>query len=199
MGDSLSAGIDGDTAEPWPDRVARALAAEDGDLAFRNLARTGATSTDVAIWQLQEAIEHRPDLVSVVCGGNDVLLSVRPDPDMFAAVLDEILATLRRRVPDARVVTATYPRLATMLPLRERTERRVEAGVEAVNAHIRRLAAQHGATCLEWAGHAGVDDPDNFASDGLHPSAAGHARASEAFLAALRDIAGPPRDREEDR
>lgn len=190
LGDSLSAGVD-DSVEPWPRRVAAALSAEGADVAFRNLARAGATSAEVAAEQLEAAIGFEPDLVSLICGANDVLLSVRPDPDTFADVLDGMLGELRRRLPHARVVTATYPRLATMLPLRERTERRVEAGIEAVNAHVRALAATHAAICLEWSGHAGVDDPENFADDGIHPSAAGHARASEAFLAALRHMSPP--------
>lgn len=192
LGDSLSAGVD-DAVEPWPQRVAAALSAEGADVAFSNLARAGATSAEVADEQLDRAIDFEPDLVSLICGANDVLLSVRPDPDAFASVLDRMLGELRRRLPHARLVTATYPRLATMLPLRERTERRVEAGIEAVNTHVRALAAAHAATCLEWSGHAGVDDPDNFADDGIHPSAAGHARASEAFLAALRHMRPPAR------
>lgn len=192
LGDSLSAGVD-DAVEPWPQRVAAALSAEGADVAFSNLARAGATSAEVADEQLGRAIELEPDLVSLICGANDVLLSVRPDPDTFASVLDRMLAELRRRLPHACVVTATYPRLATMLPLRERTERRVEAGIEALNAHVRALADAHAAVCLEWSGHAGVDDPENFADDGIHPSAAGHARASEAFLAALRHMRPPAR------
>lgn len=190
LGDSLSAGAEGETVDPWPRRVASALAADGRELGFRNLARAGATSTDVAIWQLQEAVDYRPDLVSLLCGANDVLLSVRPDPDAFGAVFEEILGTLRRRLPDACVVTATYPRVAALLPVRERTGRRIEEGMEGVNAHIRAVAGRQGAVCLEWAHRSGVDDPENFAADGLHPSAIGHGRIATAFEAALRDRIG---------
>ena len=184
LGDSLSAGAEGDAAVPWPEHAARALAG-DGELAFRNFAAAGATSTDVAIWQLQQAVEFRPDLISVICGANDVLLSVRPDPEVFTAVFDGIVDSLRRRLPDALIVTATYPRIASLLPLRERTGARIERGIEAINVAIREIARRRGLVCLEWAGHPGVEDAENFARDRFHPSAEGHLRAAAAFTEGL--------------
>lgn len=190
IGDSLSAGAEGDTSEPWPAHAARALAGDGPPIAFRNLAVAGATSTEVAIWQLQEAVALRPDLVSVICGANDVLLSVRPDPEVFTAVFDGIADSLRRRLPNAEIVTATYPRLGTLLPVRPRTGARIEVGIDAVNAAIRTVAARRGLTCLEWADHPGVNDPGNFADDNFHPSAEGHRRAAAAFLEGLAEHFG---------
>ncbi|HEU0019456.1 MAG TPA: SGNH/GDSL hydrolase family protein [Thermoleophilaceae bacterium] len=191
LGDSLSAGAEGDTAIPWPELAARTLAGGGREVAFRNLAAAGATSTDVAIWQLQQAVEFRPDLISLICGANDVLLSVRPDPQVFTAVFDGIVDSLRRRLPRALIVTATYPRIDSLLPLRERTSARIESGMEAINAAIREVAARRGLTCLEWAGHPGVDDRQNFADDRFHPSAEGHRRAAAAFVEGLTAAFGP--------
>ena len=53
------------------------------DFVYRNLAVDGATSADV-LDQLGEALQLEPDLVTVVCGANDVLFSVRPDLDAYA-------------------------------------------------------------------------------------------------------------------
>lgn len=191
IGDSFSAGFEGDDAEPWPDRVARELAREGALATFGNLAVAGATSTDVAVGQLDDAIELGPNLVSAICGANDVLLSVRPDPESFERAFDGILATLSRRLPGVRVVTATYPPLATLFPLRERTQQRVESGLNAVNAAIRDCAERNGALLLEWSTHPGIDDRENFAPDGLHPSPIGHRRAADAFVEALRAELGP--------
>jgi lysophospholipase L1-like esterase len=185
LGDSLSAGAEGDSATPWPELAGQALAGGDDGLAFRNFAAAGATSTDVAIWQLQQAVEFRPDLISLICGANDVLLSVRPDPEVFTAVFDGIVDSLRRRLPHALIVTATYPRIASMLPLRERTGARIERGIEGVNDAIREIARRRDLICLEWAGHPGVDDPQNFAQDRFHPSVEGHRRAAAAFAEGL--------------
>lgn len=185
LGDSLSAGVAGDLATPWPELATRRLAAGGREPVLRNFAAAGATSTDVAIWQLQRAVDFRPDLVAVICGANDVLLSVRPDPEAFAAVFDGIADSLRQRLPRALVVTATYPRIASRLPVRERTGARIESGIDAVNAAIRAVAARRRLVCLEWAGHAGVDDPRNFADDRFHPSAEGHEHAATAFVDGL--------------
>jgi phosphatidylinositol alpha 1,6-mannosyltransferase len=198
LGDSLSAGAEGDTAAPWPELAARALSGDGAELAFRNFAVAGATSTDVAIWQLQQAVEFRPDLISLICGANDVLLSVRPDTEVFAAVFDGIVDSLRRRLPRASIVTATYPRIGSLLPVRERTGARIESGIEAINAAIREIATRRGLTCLEWAGHAGVDDPQNFAEDQFHPSAEGHRRAAAAFLEGIAAALGSRVPDEED-
>jgi lysophospholipase L1-like esterase len=191
LGDSLSAGAEGDTSVPWPEHAARALSSGDGELAYRNFAAAGATSTDVAIWQLQQAMEFRPDLISVICGANDVLLSVRPDPEVFTAVFDGIVDSLRRRLPRALIVTATYPRIDSLLPVRERTSARIESGMDAINAAIREIAVRRDLVCLEWAGHPGVNDRQNFADDQFHPSAEGHQRAAKAFVEGLAEAIGP--------
>ncbi|HEX2071296.1 MAG TPA: SGNH/GDSL hydrolase family protein, partial [Thermoleophilaceae bacterium] len=191
LGDSLSAGAEGDSSTPWPERAARALPGDGGELAFRNFAVAGATSTDVAIWQLQKAVEFNPDLISVICGANDVLLSVRPDPEVFTAVFDGIVDSLQRRLPEASIVTATYPRIGSLLPLRERTSARIHGGIEAINVAIREIAARRGLVCLEWAGDPGVDDPDNFARDQFHPSSEGHRRAAAAFVEGVAATLGP--------
>jgi phosphatidylinositol alpha 1,6-mannosyltransferase len=187
LGDSLSAGAEGDTSLPWPEHASRVLAGDGPEIAFRNFSVAGATSTDVAIWQLQQAVEFRPDLVSVICGANDVLLSVRPDPEVFTAVFDGIVDSLRQRLPRALIVTATYPRLGSLLPVRERTGARIASGIDAVNAAVREIASRHGLICLEWSGHAGVNDPENFADDQFHPSAEGHRRAAAAFVEGLTE------------
>jgi lysophospholipase L1-like esterase len=191
IGDSLSAGAEGDPGVPWPELAAHALALEGEKLAFRNFAVAGATSTDVAIWQLQHAVEFRPDLLSVICGANDVLLSVRPDPELFTAVFDGIVDSLRRRLPETSIVTATYPQIGSLLPLRERTGARITSGIEAINGAIREVAARRDLICLEWEGHPGVEDPGNFADDRFHPSAEGHERAAAAFVEGLTAALGP--------
>ena len=83
IGDSFTAGTGSPPGEAWPDRLASALRLRNPSLAFRNLAVEGATSAEV-IDQLGEAIELEPDLVTLVCGANDVLRSTRPDVPGYA-------------------------------------------------------------------------------------------------------------------
>ena len=77
MGDSFTAGVEPEKGR-WPDELARALGP---DVHYENLATIGATSEQVERDQLPRALELKPDLVTLVCGAKDVLLSTRPDPD----------------------------------------------------------------------------------------------------------------------
>jgi lysophospholipase L1-like esterase len=185
MGDSFSAGTEPEVV-PWPERVAPSL------LGCRlvNLAEPGARSEDVAAAQLEPAIALKPDLVSLICGANDVLLTTRPDLSAFAATFGEMLGRLRDEVPWAALVTATYPDVAQLLPLRPRSQARVERGLHGLNRAIRWLSRRHGAVCLDFAGHPGRGERANFATDGFHPSDAGHGRAAQAFLLGVRDHFG---------
>jgi lysophospholipase L1-like esterase len=182
LGDSLSAGIGGQT--PWPDLAAAALRRRRPGLRFHNFARMGVTSHEVAVSQLGPALELAPDVVSLVCGANDVLLSVRPQAAEYEATLAAMLERIEATVPGALVVTATYPAIAPGA-LRPRSRERVVAGIGRFNAITRAVAAQHGARCLSWDAHPGVSAQPNFAADGFHPSQLGHDIAARAFAEAV--------------
>lgn len=173
LGDSFSAGIGAPGEVPWPDLV---------ESSVHNLAVEGATSDDVVTTQLPRALDLEPDLVSVVCGANDVLLELRPDIGRFARNFDHVLAAL---VSVDLVVCATYPEAGRYLDLRPRTRQRVTDGLQRVNKTIRALAARHGVLCLEWEGRDREADRGHYAADGLHPSPRGHRRAAEDFTRTL--------------
>ena len=95
LGDSFTAGTGSNPGDAWPERLAAGLRAHNPSIAFRNLAVEGATSAQV-LEQLPEAIELEPDLVTVVCGANDVLTSTRPDAGAYARRLGAIFGRLQR-------------------------------------------------------------------------------------------------------
>ena len=183
LGDSFTAGLV--PGEPrWADEVARSLGP---GTRYENLAWVGATSADVEQRQLGQALELGPDVVTLVCGANDVLDSVRPDPDEYARRLARMFARLRREAPRAAVVTATYPDLSRFLELRPRTRARVERGMQAFNAACRAVARRHDVAVLDGFAHPAARERDVFADDGFHPSPEGHRRAAGEFLRALRN------------
>jgi len=188
LGDSFSAGTGCGPGEAWADLVAVALKSGDPaeGRAYVNLAFDGATSSDV-LASLEDARRLRPDLVTVVCGANDVLGSTRPDLEGVAARLESIFSTLTGLRPRPLVMTATYPTAWGFVGLRPRTTARISAGIEFVNDTIRDLADRYGIRVVEVSGHPGLADPVNFAADGLHPSPAGHRRAARGFIEELRN------------
>jgi lysophospholipase L1-like esterase len=180
IGDSFTAGAPGQEGR-WPDELAAALR----PAAYHNLGVAGATTAEVADGQLAGCVELDPDLVTVVCGVNDVLLSVRPDIDAHAAGLERIFSTIREQLPGAVVVTVTTPPIAEHIGLRPRSRRRVESGVSRLNEVTRTLAERYGVLCLEWGDHPLARERQNFAADGFHPSLTGIRRAARACAQAL--------------
>jgi lysophospholipase L1-like esterase len=182
LGDSFTAGLV--PGEPrWADEVARALGPR---TRYENLAWVGATSADVEEKQLDQALTMDPDVVTLVCGANDVLESVRPDAGDYAARLARMFARLRSDAPRAEVVTATYPDISRFLDLRPRSRARVEQGMRLFNAACRAVAERHGVALLDGFEDPAAAERATYAADGFHPSPEGHRRAAAAFLRALR-------------
>ncbi len=180
MGDSFTAGLEpGQTR--WADELARELGAH-----YVNLASVGATSELVELEQLERALELEPDVVTLVCGANDVLFDTRPDPEAYAARLSRMFTRLRRELPNAQIVTATYPDISRFLKLRPRTRARVVEGMERFNAAIRSVARRHDIVVMESFDHPAATARETYAADGFHPSPEGHRAAAREFLRALR-------------
>ena len=182
LGDSFTAGVS-DDAPRWADDVARALGP---DTRYENLAWVGATSEDVERDQVWRAVELEPDLVTLVCGANDVLLSTRPDPTEYAQRLARMFDRLRREAPKAEIMTATYPDISQFLDLRPRSRARVEEGMKLFNEACRTVAERHDVTLLDSFDHPAALDRDTYADDGFHPSEEGHRRAAIEFMRTLR-------------
>ena len=180
LGDSFTAGVE--PGQPrWPDELARQLGGR-----YVNLAEVGATSEHVEQDQLERALELQPDVVTLVCGANDVLFNTRPDPDAYAARLSRMFARLRRELPQAQIVTATYPEIGRFLALRPRTRARVEEGMALFNAAVRRVARRHDVVLMESFDHPAANIRETYADDGFHPSAEGHRQAAREFMRAIR-------------
>jgi lysophospholipase L1-like esterase len=180
MGDSFTAGID-PSVPRWADELARSIGAR-----YVNLAEVGATSEHVEEEQLERAIALQPDLVTLVCGANDVLLDTRPDVELYAERLSRMFTRLRREHPDVMILTATYPDISQFLELRPRSRSRVERCMGRFNAACRSVARRHHVVVLEGFDHPVANKRSTFAEDGFHPSEEGHRAAAREFLRALR-------------
>jgi lysophospholipase L1-like esterase len=180
MGDSFTAGVD-PSVPRWADELGRSLGGR-----YVNLAEVGATSEHVEREQLVRALELSPDVVTLVCGANDVLLCTRPDADAYAARLSRMFARLRRERPEVMILTATYPDISRFLELRPRTRTRVERGMRRFNEACRAVARRHSVVVLEGFDHPVASERATFAEDGFHPSEEGHRAAAREFLRALR-------------
>jgi len=193
LGDSFTAGNGIEPGRRWPDLLATELAAGREDFKYVNLARDGADSRQV-LTTIQLAIDRRPDLVTLACGANDVLLSTRPDIAAFEGRFDYMLMRLRDEIPGVRLLVSTYPDGWEMPGLGPRTAQRIDRGIRAVNRAIIELAFAHGVPCMDVTSHPGVKQPGNLDADGLHPSPLGHQRAAVEYAKAIDQHFGLRKD-----
>lgn len=189
LGDSFTAGRESVIGERWPDRLAAGLREVAPGLVYENLAVDGADSGEV-LEQLPAAVAIEPGLVTVICGANDVLLTVRPDVEGYERRFSQILSTLCGVLPEAAIVTGTAPEAWHFMDLRPRTAKRIAEATGALNEATRRIAAEHEVFCLPVAGHPALEDPANYAADGLHASPAGHRLIARETARYLREAFG---------
>lgn len=189
VGDSFTAGKGCAPGAAWTDRLASALGQVHRPLGYANLAADGATSVEVER-QIGPALQREPDLVTLICGANDVLRSGRPDTGGYEERLARMFDQLRSGLPRVAILTATCPTSWRFMPLGPRTRARFADAVARLNQATRSVAASRGVACLEVADHPGLNEQRNFAADGLHPSAEGHRRAAVEIAHAIRDQFG---------
>jgi lysophospholipase L1-like esterase len=185
LGDSTTEGLDDPDGaggyRGWADRLAERIAAQQGALAYANLAVRGRCARQIKDEQLAPALALEPDLATVVAGMND-LLRAGFDARGVAA---EIGAMQRGLIAQGCVVvTFTIPDISRRLaisPLAQLLSRRTLA----LDDEIRRVTAASGAVLFDVAAHALASDPRMWSRDRLHANTEGHARIAAGLAQAL--------------
>ena len=185
LGDSFTAGAAGSGIPSFADRLADLLREANPRLEYTNLAVPGARTAEVVSEQLPTCLELKPDVVTLVCGGNDALLAVRPDVHAHMVGFDCTLDTLAASLPNAVLATATTPDPGRFLRLRPRSAGRITRAMERINDATRAAAARHGVPCLDIAAHPEALARGNYARDGYHPAPEACRRAASAFGALI--------------
>lgn len=188
LGDSFTEGLwDADPVQPdllrgWADLLAAHLSqlrqdAGEPPLEYANLAVRGRLLGPIIEEQVPAALELRPDLVSLIGGGNDIL---RPAVDVDAIAAELEYAVVRLRTAGIDVLLATGMDSADS-PLIRATRGRVAV----LNAHVWSMARRHGAHVLDVWGMRSLRDWRMWHEDRIHLTTEGHARVAQAALVAL--------------
>jgi lysophospholipase L1-like esterase len=184
LGDSFTEGLnDADPSRPgefrgWADLLAGHLAtATEDDVEYANLAIRGRLLRQVVEEQVPVALEARPDLVSLVAGGNDLM---RPgaDADELAATLEAAVVRFRAAGADVLLATGVDTRNTPIL-------RRARGKIAVFNADIWSIAARTGAAVLDQWGAGWMQDARLWDTDRIHLTAEGHRRTALAAATAL--------------
>jgi lysophospholipase L1-like esterase len=188
IGDSFTEGLwDSPAGEDapqrgWADVLAgilsqRRVAAGEQPLEYANLAIRGRLLKPILLDQVPAALDLKPDLVSLVGGGNDIL---RPaaDVDRLARNLEAAVVRLRSAGIDVLLGTGFDTKGS---PIVKATRSRV--GI--YNAEIWSMARRHGAYVLDLWGMRSLADWRMWSEDRIHLTTEGHARAAQAALVGL--------------
>ena len=152
-----------------------------------NLGEGGATASGVRLRQLPLALEHRPQLVTLSVGPNDI--TGRRSLVDYARDVDAILRALGTGT-SAVVVVSLMPDLGVTPRFRGTdVEAAVRDRVLAFNDELSRQARAHGAEVVDLYGPSRAEvprRPELIAADRYHPSDAGYARWAELMWAGIQ-------------
>jgi len=150
----------------------------------RNAGVAGDRVADLAARWERDVVAHGPQVLTVLVGVNDVLLEPRTEGAAFERAYRRILEQVPPSV-ERLVIAEPF-----ILPVDDRTEALRAAAVPHLQI-VRSLAAEVGAVhvpLVERFAVACQQAPASWwATDGIHPTAAGHGLIAETWLAAMAD------------
>src|SRR5713226_4329646 len=183
LGDSTGVGIGGQADGGYPERLFRRLKLTGINAGILNLARSGATTSEVLQGQVQKAVSTRPALITLAIGANDLWRMI--PLGTFEMNLKLIANALE--ASEAEIVVSNLVDLTLRVP-RALFARRVQEINERLNALARRprftVVDVFSLTSRELPSH-----PEYFCPDGFHPSPAGYDRWAELMWPAVEHIA----------
>ena len=183
IGDSFTEGVGDDLPDGqvrgWADLVALGLAAASPDpVLYANLAVRGKLLGPIVNDQLEPALAHRPDLLTVCGGGNDMM---RPRVEI-SYVVDLLARVVDRAVADGiHVVVLSGGNPSRHLPLGKLMQRRGDQLADAA----RKTFEQPGVTLVDNWIDTDLAEGRYWSSDKLHLNAWGHTRVASNVLTAL--------------
>lgn len=172
LGDSITEGLCDTSRMPageyrgWADRLAGLLAPQQpGGFRYANLAVRSRKVADLEGDQLTQALQLRPDLVSVLMGANN-LVGRRETPEDLADRVGAVVRRLRDAGSDVLLVTPFLPRRRAAALLTRRFSR--------FNARLRIVARETGAILLDLEAVPGIGDLEMWSDDRVHLRSRGH-------------------------
>lgn len=182
IGDSFTEGIGDPGPEGrdrgWADRLAVALAQEEPDLLYANLAIRGRKLDQIVEEQVPAAIALQPDLVSLAGGVNDAMRR-NWELEYVAERFEQAVTSLRGSGADVLVLTfgqpASHSRVMSVIHTRLSEYRRA----------ILAICERNDCMVTDFWDYTSLSDSRFWAEDRLHLNSVGHERAAQAALQSL--------------
>ncbi|MBA3944161.1 MAG: SGNH/GDSL hydrolase family protein [Herpetosiphonaceae bacterium] len=191
IGDSLTEGIwdwgQGDCHAGFAYVLADQLRQQEPGLEFHNLGAGGARTADVLQKQVNQAIQLKPDILTLLVGANDV--PATPEP-LFRQQYDQLIARINGGVKGL-VLVGNIPNAAQLLPEQWVPYQSLLAErVQVMNATIMQATQRYGIALVDLYSHPATADRRNVSKDGLHPNPRGYRLLAQAFADVLSEKTG---------
>ncbi|RSK53789.1 SGNH/GDSL hydrolase family protein [Bacillus canaveralius] len=193
MGDSVTEGI-GDDVEgipclSWAYHFAKEWQERYPELIYTNIAIRGQTTAEIRRTQLGKCMALRPDLVSLMAGGNDVLQG-RWNASAFEQEFGEMLSTLLQT--GVTIISSTVPDFPKLRTLPTSQAGQIRSQLTELNQLIREKCVEFGVPYAElW--HAPFTlNLETWSRDGIHPNSVGYMALAGAMNDVLLQIKNTP-------
>ena len=196
LGDSVGFGV-GDEDNMYPNKGVGAFLHRSlpGFTKYANHSRPGARMREVFEVQLPKALEHEPDVVVLIAGGNDVLRQNFDPTDIYWSMYGTI-TTLKERGIEVLTMKLHDPNRKIRLP--KRLARLLHQRVETLNHIIDDVSQLLGAQCLDVRKIDLAYDQRIWHIDRMHPNRTGYHLLATHFARLLhgqghdvRDVTAP--------
>ncbi|NBS35995.1 MAG: SGNH/GDSL hydrolase family protein [Actinobacteria bacterium] len=196
LGDSVGFGV-GDEDNMYPNKGVGAFLHRSlpGFTKYANHSRPGARMREVFEVQLPKALEHEPDVVVLIAGGNDVLRQNFDPTDIYWSMYGTI-TTLKERGVEVLTMKLHDPNRKIRLP--KRLARLLHQRVETLNHIIDDVSQLLGAQCLDVRKIDLAYDQRIWHIDRMHPNRTGYHLLATHFARLLhgqghdvRDVTAP--------
>lgn len=175
MGDSTSISQGGTYDNGFARASAKHLA-KNYTVTMINTGISGATAKTVLAQQLPEAIKHRPHVVLLAVGANDV--THRTDLGNIQRDIQAIVDGLKSANPKVKIVVTRSPAVDAVTRFPIGAKQLIKLRVNQVNHAFEPLVAKNNLTVApvaEETRQAFLDDPSLLAQDNFHPNDRGYA------------------------
>ena len=201
LGDSTGVGIGGQADGGYPERLFRRLKLTGINAGILNLARSGATTSEVLQGQVQKAVSTRPALITLAIGANDLWRMIPLGTfEMNLKLIANALEASEAEIVVSNLVDLTQAPIAALVDLALRVPRALFARrVQEINERLNALARRPRFTVVDVFSLTSRElpsHPEYFCPDGFHPSPAGYDRWAELMWPAVERIADRWRQRQ---
>jgi len=170
FGDSLTAGLGVEPGHTYPDYLQRMLDEKGYPYRVVNAGVSGDTTAG-GLARIREIIELKPEIVLLELGGNDGLRGL--PVSQTKANLEEMVVLLQKEGITVVLAGMTLPR---------------NYGPDYIKAFeqlYRDISARYKLVLIPFALESAVTEPGLMQRDGIHPTAAGYARAAPVMFGYL--------------